>query len=356
MAMDTLSAQPVHFNTVDAKTDALQQQQRERKRLGQQIDAMLAKAGGDAERVGCMAAVRRLLFRGRGRSTATTGMASVQSAEAFDGHSSTASATVSIVPNGRHVTRAVFGLPVSASQRAEEARTKLESALVAMRARVDQLETRANESRSEAARLARGNQKAQALRMLKKAKAVEAQLASNQAAVDAVEQQLDTLTQAAMQKTLASALASTSKTFKRDAKALQVAESAIEDAAEARDMATDLNTVVAEFAQNGTAYEDDDELLDELNAMVEQSNDPPPPAAGMAVGMQATDVRDELHDVREAARVLEVQHATYDADDALRQRMPTVPDAKRDKRLERRSLLSDDSARTQYEVSASAAH
>ena len=177
--------------------------------------------------------------------------------------------------DGRAVTRAVFGL--AGSKKAASASEKLEEALAAMRARVEQLELRAQEGRVEAARLAKAGQKTAALRALKKAKAVDAQVASNQAAVDAVEQQLDTLSQAAMQKTLASALASTSATMKKDAKALSKAETAIEDAQEARDMATDLNQVMAEFAQSGNGYEDEDELLAELNAMVAEQDAPAPP-------------------------------------------------------------------------------
>ena len=147
-----------------------------------------------------------------------------------------------------------------------------------MRARVEQLELRAQEGRVEARSSPPRGSKTAALRALKKAKAVDAQVASNQAAVDAVEQQLDTLSQAAMQKTLASAPASTSATMKKDAKALSKAETAIEDAQEARDDG-DRPQPGPSLRRAATAYEDEDELLAELNAMVAEQDARPAPRA-----------------------------------------------------------------------------
>jgi hypothetical protein len=322
------AAEALPFNTLESKRVALQAERDQRAALGRVIDDSIRKAGGadDAPR-GCFASVIAVLLRRRPRGAAgATARVAVADAPASSGAGAA---------GNRTVHRAVFGL--AGSKKAASASEKLEEALAAMRARVEQLEVRAQEGRIEAARLAKAGQKTAALRALKKAKAVDAQVASNQAAVDAVEQQLDTLSQAAMQKTLASALASTSATMKKDAKALSKAETAIEDAQEARDMATDLNQVMAEFAQSGNGYEDEDELLAELNAMVAEQDAPGPPPTGTAAAVPT-----EEDAARAAARALEAKHAEYDAEDALRAALPAAPQAQ--KKLEKRSLLSDDGA------------
>ena len=160
-------------------------------------------------------------------------------------------------------SRAVFGL---AGGKKGQPAAKLEEAASVMRERILQLEERAQRERSNALALKEAGHVQQAIRALKKAKASETQLEANQSSLMAVEQQVDMLAQAAMQKTLTSALASTSKSMKADGKMLSKAERAIDDATEARDMATDLNGVMAEFAQNGTDALDDD-LLAELDSM-----------------------------------------------------------------------------------------
>lgn len=326
-------ASSVVFNTVEAKEAALRAGREERLALGRRIDALEARARGVEAAPGCFDALRRLLLRRHQRAAPLAGAELASVAVTTDAPSTSgASGGSASGASGRAVTRAVFGL--SGSKKATDASQKLEEALGAMRARVEQLEGRACEGRAEAARLAKAGQKAAALRALKKAKAVEAQVSSNQAAVDAVEQQLDTLSQAAMQKTLASALASTSATMKKDSKALSKAEVAIEDAQEVRDMATDLNLVMAEFAQTGQGHEDEDELMAELNAMVAEQDGAGPPPRGEAVPGEAA--------ARAAALALEAKHAEYDAQDALRVALPDAP--KDAKRLEKCSLLSDDGA------------
>ena len=342
----TSLSQAAVFNTVEAKEAALRLEREERKALGRKIDALEANARGVEGSVGCFAAIRRVIFRRRAAVGSGTELASVAVVGSGSGSGVGASAPAGSAASGRAVTRAVFGL--AGSKKAADASEKLEEALGAERLRVEQLESRAHEGRVEAARLAKAGQKTAALRALKKAKAVEAQVASNQAAVDAVEQQLDTLSQAAMQKTLASALASTSATMKKDAKALSKAETAIEDAQEARDMATDLNQVMAEFAQSGNGYEDEDDLLAELNAMVAEQEEPGPPPTGTAAAPAVPVGEGAAAEILAAARALEAKHAEYDAADALRAALPAAPrDAKR---LEKRSLLADDGAAASVSV------
>jgi len=250
--------------TVQEKHRQLRMRRDEQRKLGQHIDQIVRQAeaeeGEQPAGAGCASGLCGMLNRWRGRRGT-----SVRTAEM--------SAAPSAADRNVAIHRAVFGL---AGIKKGDPAAKLEEAAAVMRSRVVSLEQRAAEQRAEAKRLAQAGQKAQALRMLKKAKAVEAQVEANQQSLMAVEQQVDMLAQAAMQKTLSSALASTSKTMKRDAKALSKAEDAIDDAAEARDMATDLSQVMAEFAQNGHAEVDEDELEAELEAMVGEEPTPPP--------------------------------------------------------------------------------
>lgn len=248
--------------TVFEKNKELRMRKQEQQKIAKTIDSLVRQAeGGDAATSqGCGAGICALVARLRGQRRATR-TAQVVAESSTSGATST------------DFQRAVFGL---AGVKSGDPASKLEQAATIMRDRIEALEARAHEQRVHAVALQKAGKKAAALRALKKAKQIEAQLASNQAALDAVEQQVDLLAQAAMQKTMTAALASTSKTMKADKKMLGKAEKAIDDATEARDMASDLNAVVGEFAQNGAGDDDDDELVAELMAMVE--SEPPPPA------------------------------------------------------------------------------
>ena len=243
---------------VEEKYRQLRMRKEEHRKLGQHIDNIIRQSEGVEQPKGCFPFVFGLFSRMRG-------------------HKRTAVATVDLGSTTRasgnvDVHRAVFGL---AGVKKGDPAAKLEEAAGVMKGRIEQLEVRAQEQRASAMQLQKAGQKAPALRALKKAKQIEAQVASNQSALDAVEQQVDMLAQAAMHKTLTSALASTSKSMKADGKMLSKAEAAIDDATEARDMASDLNGVMAEFAQNGTGDADDEDLEAELMAMIDSV--PPPP-------------------------------------------------------------------------------
>lgn len=179
-------------------------------------------------------------------------------------------------------SRSMLGLGSSKNAATE----KLEHAAAAMRQRVAVLEQRAQQERAESVRLARAGQKPAALRMLKKAKATEASLASNADALLGVEMQADMLAQAEMQKQLSSALASSSKAMKSDIKVVAKAEKAIDDAQDARDTATDLGHAMTEFANAAVGDTDDDDLMFELEEMM--AEDPPlPPAPAVSAAVLA---------------------------------------------------------------------
>ena len=244
--------------SVEEKYRQLRMRKEEHRKLGQHIDNIIRQSEGVEQPKGCFPFMFGIINRMRGHkrtAVATVDLSSTRTTGNVDVH------------------RAVFGL---AGVKKGDPAAKLEEAAVVMKGRIEQLEARAQEQRSVAMQLQKAGQKAQAIRALKKAKQIEAQVASNQAALDAVEQQVDMLAQAAMHKTLTSALASTSKSMKADGKMLSKAEAAIDDATEARDMASDLNGVMAEFASTGAGDVDDDDLMAELEAMVD--SEPPPPA------------------------------------------------------------------------------
>ena len=310
------------LSLVEKKFETILMRKQEKLELGRKIDSMVRRAEGDGPRGGsCIAGLSVLFARilGRGGSSGSV----VGAAELSTGSSEAAT-----------FNRAVFGM---AGLKRGDPATKLEEAATIMRSRIESLEARALEQRTEAQRLVRsGGQKNQALRALKKSKATEKQIETNQASLMAVEQQVDLLAQATMQKTLSSALASTSKTMKRDAKALSKAEDAIDDAAEARDVANDLNGVIAEFALNGGGgHEDDDELLAELEAMSAPTNEPPPENIDAEAAREAEIA--ELEARLEAHRVARVQS---EANQAIVASMPSAPSKTPRRKEEKQSLLA----------------
>ena len=216
-----------------------------------------------------------------------------------------------------------------------------------MEQRNAQLESRAASEREEAKRQMALGQKHSAMRALKKAKMTEKQLEANQAALMAVEQQVDLMAQAQMQKQIASALASSSKGMKAQRTLLKNAESAVDDATDARDMADDLGQVMADFANNGNGNDDDDDLMQELRAMMDADPPPPPAAAGAIDGGDGGDESDQgmtamaqqAAKAKEIAR-LEKRISQWDEAEALRQNMPCAPNGARAVKEEKAKLLS----------------
>ena len=270
--MTTAAAIPTH--TADEKHRQLRMRKERLRKLGTDIDSLMRRAeGGDAP-VGCRSGLCAWLRRRFGQGSEAAIAASLPTPGSGGTHSNV------------ELHRAVFGL--AGAKRSDPA-AKLDEAAQVMRARIAQLEERVLDQRKVAESLMRAGRKTQAMRELKKVKAVELQVDANQASLMAVEQQVDMLAQAAMQKTLALALATTSKTMKKDAKMLGKAEAAIEDAHEAREVATDLDQVMAEFAGAGAGHVDDDELLGELEGMMAENADRPPFADAAAIERETSE-------------------------------------------------------------------
>lgn len=293
------------LKTIADKTAALKSRKDAERALGAQIDRTLAQA--DVERPGCGLCHIWRRMTGSQRSAALVAVVESSSGTA-------ANAVGKVQTHSR-----IFGV------RKSDPHSALALAAESMNSRILQLESRAASEREEAKKQMQLGQKPSALRLLKRAKATEKQLEANQASLMAIEQQVDLMAQAQMQKQLASALASSSKGMKAQKKLLKHAESAVDDAQDARDMADDLGNVMAEFAQNGNGNEDEDELLDELNSMMTEG--PRPPASDLNVAVQ------ELSPEEKAAEIarLEARIARYDESLAVRDAvaaMPAVPATK----------------------------
>ena len=251
------------MTTVSEKLDAL----RTRAAAQKAIEAKIAQAVDGDERAfrGCGFCA---LFRRRSRHVRMLDVDAAEDAGAST--ETTTDATSNEVARSAAHTR-LFGIKGMGlgKKKTTDPSAKLREAAVALEDRIAQLEMRASEGRAEAKRYMQANQKAAAIRALKKAKAVEKQLLANQASLDALETQLSMLEDAVVQKTLASALASSSKNFKKQRGILSQAESAIDEAADTRDVVVELQDVMSEFAASGTdRYVDDDELVAELEGMM----------------------------------------------------------------------------------------
>jgi len=155
-----------------------------------------------------------------------------------------------------------------------DAAQKLNHAAESVAAHVDQLSQKAEAARQKAMELKAAGKRAEALAALKKAKGLEKQLETASATHVALEQQLDVLSQSALQKEIATALSASVATTKRKTKGLlSKTEDAVDGATELRDFAEDVASTLTGIQQDTF---DEQELLDELDAMAD------PPSASVA--------------------------------------------------------------------------
>jgi hypothetical protein len=303
--MDTLK-------TAADKQAMLKMRREEERKLGAAIDQLMANAAEPTPGCG-LCGIWRRLTRSQRRAVATAVHAeSVGSAE-----------SAQVTKAATSTQSRLFGM------KKQSANEKLAHAAEALKSRLLQLESRAASEREEAKTAMKSGQKASALRMLKRAKMSDKQVEAAQQSLLAIEQQVDLMAQAAMQKEIASALATSSKGFKANKKMVQNAEAAVDDAQEARDMAEDLSNALSELGGQDTG--DDDELLEELRAM---TNDEPPNDSAM-VDVSLSDESDGGNQL-EIAR-LEAQLAKYDEAKEVKKRLPSAP--KRVVKVEERERL-----------------
>ena len=318
------------LQSIEDKLQALKMRREEERRLGAAVDKLQRQAEA-AESGGCWAGpLCRLVSWARNKSQpmahgavqlAAVGAAGAASASRAAGRAAgfAAGKTVGTAESlGTRVatTSAIFGQRKAKMDPA----TKLAEAAAVMEARVEELEGRVGEQRGEAARMMKLGQKNAAMRALKKSKALEKQLASNQASLLAVEQQVDMLSQAHLQRTMADALHASSKGLKKDKKMLKKAEGAVEEAQEARDLADDLGQVMAEFATTGGGYEDDEDLLAELQEMAAADD-----GGGSDGGTVEAAEDPEAAAQQREMEALAAKHEAYDQAERVRQGLPSAP-------------------------------
>ena len=168
----------------------------------------------------------------------------------------------------------LFG--VSKAQRSEA--TAIEAAMSKVSARLADLEERAKTHRTLALKDKQCGNMQDALRELRKAKSVEKQVETTRVALDALERQLDTLSDLGLQKELATALTSTSKSFKGKTKGMvELADGAVEMTQELADDAEDIQAAFEGLVPaNGSSKYDDEDLLAELNEMMGLASVPEP--------------------------------------------------------------------------------
>ena len=182
---------------------------------------------------------------------------------------------------------------------------KLSIAMEGLRQRISVLETRISECRTSASASMKAGNKTAAMRELKRSKALEKQLSTTQNVLDSIEAQSDLLEQTALQKQVASALGSSAKVLQKEKKILSSVESAVDQAAELRDLSHDLTDVLAGL--EAPVEYDDDDLLAELQEMV--VDDEPPP----------------IDSANQEAEMLEKKQAEFEEARRISAQMPKTP-------------------------------
>ena len=308
------------LNSVEGKRELLRMRREEEKQLGLEIDRLMARAGEPTPGCGFCSIWRKLSRR---QQRAVISMTTSEDASSVE-QSSMSKKSAKAVSSAQS---RLFGM------KKQSANERLAQAAEALKTRLLQLESRAASEREEAKSAMKSGQKSTALRMLKRSKMTEKQVEAAQQSLLAIEQQVDLLAQAAMQKEIASALASSASGFKANKKLVQNAESAVDDAQEARDMAEDLSNALSELGANDNG--DDDELLSELKSMVDDD----PPNTTDEVEISLSDDAEEAK--RQEISRLEAKIARWDEAEAVRQSMPSAPKTKKaQNREEKKGLLA----------------
>ena len=317
--------------TAGDKQALLKMRREEQRRLGATIDHLMANA--EEPTPGCgLCSVWRRLTRSQKRAVATAmqqeeGLASSSSSSSS---LSSSSSSAQVAKSATSAQSRLFGM------RKQSANEKLAQTAEALNSRLLQLESRAASEREEAKLAMKAGQKASAMRMLKRAKMTDKQVEGAQQSLLALEQQVDLMAQAAMQKEIASALATSSKGFKANKKMVANAEAAVDDAQEARDMAEDLSNALQELGGHDNG--DDDELMEELHAM---ANDDPPNTEDTEDTEDTIEIS-LVENTEEAKRIeiarLEARTARWEEAQEIRSKMPSAPKGKTQE--EKQSLLA----------------
>ena len=261
--------------TVADKASALSKRKQYDAMVRASVDKLVAKHVGGAEDDdaamprGCISGLTRCNpWAKRGIRVATSEVAI--SAAGAASAAATAAATVgnaAAIAKKSSATSAASRLFGSRKTGAPESKRLLDAIRMAS-SKVQEMSERVDAGKKRAIQLKKDGKRTEAILSLKRAKNDMKLLASANAALETLESQRDMLENAALQRELASALASTTKQIKHSTKGLvTLAEKAVDDTQELRDDAEDLNAAFEGIQP--TFNVDEDDLIEELNAMME---------------------------------------------------------------------------------------
>ena len=259
--MPTFGMSSAAVTDVASKEKALKERRAELALADKQIESLMQRWAPDEATPSCFSRVRLCpTWFSSKRNRATAVSTNEIALDATNGASS-----VAIVRQSGEGNKLLNRLVGSKKSKSSEAQ-KIQSAIDTVQARVESLSDRVKLQRERAVLANQKGKREEALRELKKAKAVEKQLSAAKLALDTLERQQDMLAESSLQHELATALKSTTAKVKAKNKGLlSLAERAVDDSAEAKDEVEDIAAV---FEGIAPSYDfDDDELLTELDAL-----------------------------------------------------------------------------------------
>ena len=259
--------------SVADKTSALLKRKQHDAMVRASVDKLVAKHVGGSEEDdaamprGCLAGLARCSpwgKRGIRVSTSEVAIGAAGAAAAAAAAVGTAGSAAVKQSSAASAASRLFGTRKTGASESK----KLVEAIGMASSKVREMSERVDMGKKRAMQLKKEGKRTEAILTLKKAKNDEKLLASANAALETLESQKDMLENAALQRELASALASTTKQIKGKTKGLvKFAEKAVDDTQELRDDAEDLNAAFEGIQP--TFNVDEDELIEELNAMME---------------------------------------------------------------------------------------
>jgi hypothetical protein len=191
-----------------------------------------------------------------------------------------------IQPRGCEVCSVLFGRRKGAGNASKQV-ARLATTGDAVRARAEALQTKVNGMREQARVLNAAGKKQEAILMLRRSKPVEKQLATALASADALDLQVLVLEDANLQQQVSSALSASVKKVKKGTKGLlKSTENAVDGAEQVRDLTEDVSQALEGLRPVDA---DEDDLLEELQAMMDGGDGPPPSDDTIKQGVAVTE-------------------------------------------------------------------
>jgi hypothetical protein len=220
-------------------------------------------------------AQRESVLKQREAETTARVRAVVAATSRTDGAGGAGEAREALMTDGRRVgcweavVRRLVGRPL---RQAVSASDPSGSPVSTLREKVGELQTRADAYRTQARAAMAAGKRADAVTLLKRCKLLERQSVSTGAAVSALEEQHIQIESAAITASITRAInKNVSKVKKRHRGLLGQVDKAADGSSELNDLSQEVNDSLGSFATGGGL--DDDDLLEELNAMVGEGDD-----------------------------------------------------------------------------------